>query len=187
MPRRQACAAPPRGILGLERYAARSGTNTQYLALACSAVPQKHAAHGSFLPALWSMNHSRSALVPRQEFATMTKRSTSTTQGSSAQGTARHTGVEKTTLPACEADSSGRAKPAASKTADAASERVIAQREALLHRLARLHSAAKGRQGYRTAISLLSRRFLVASQATQIALLQAASFMVDVLEKLPPT
>jgi hypothetical protein len=63
---------------------------------------------------------------------------------------------------------------------------VAAQREALLRRLTRLHSAAKARQGYRTANSLLSRRFLVASQATQIALLQAASFMVDVLEKFPP-
>jgi hypothetical protein len=133
------------------------------------------------------MNHSRSALVLRQEFATMTKRRTSTTQAGRAQGAARHTGVEKTTLPASKADSSGRAKPAASKTTGAAAERVIAQREALLRRLARLHSATKARQGYRTAISLLSRRFLVAGQATQIALLQAATFMVDVLEKLPPT
>ena len=117
----------------------------------------------------------------------MTKRRTSTTQGSRAQDAARQTGVEKTTLPASKINSPGRVQPAASKTAGAVSERVIAQREALFRRLARLHSAVKARQGYRTAISLLTRRFLVASQATQIALLQAASFMVGVLEKLPPT
>jgi hypothetical protein len=34
---------------------------------------------------------------------------------------------------------------------------------------------------------LLTSNFLVASQATQIALLQAASFMVEVLERLPPS
>ena len=67
-----------------------------------------------------------------------------------------------------------------------AAERVAAERDALLGRLARLHTSIKERQGYRTAITLLGRKFLVASQATQIALIQAASFMVDVLEKLPP-
>jgi len=65
-------------------------------------------------------------------------------------------------------------------------EEVLAEREALFRRLAQLHETAKERRGYRTAITLLSKKFLVASQATQIALLQAASFMVDVLEKLPP-
>jgi len=65
--------------------------------------------------------------------------------------------------------------------------RVAAERDALLHRLARLPTTVKQRPGYKTATVLLSRRFLLASQATQIALLQAASFMVDVLEKLPPS
>jgi hypothetical protein len=77
-------------------------------------------------------------------------------------------------------------KPPALKRATVAQERVAAQREALLHRLARLHATGRKGRGYRTAIMLLTGNFLVASQATQIALLQAASFMVDVLERLPP-
>ena len=65
-------------------------------------------------------------------------------------------------------------------------EQVVAEREILLARLARLQSYVKEQRGYRTATTLLSKRFLVASHATQLALLQAASFMLDVLERLPP-
>ena len=55
-------------------------------------------------------------------------------------------------------------------------------RELLLYRLARLHSKAKRTQGYRTAHSLLGKEFALASRSTQVALLQAATFMVHVLE-----
>jgi hypothetical protein len=72
------------------------------------------------------------------------------------------------------------------KLANLPPERVVAEREVLLARLARLQSHVKEQRGYRTATALLSKRFLVASQATQLALLQAASFMLDVLERLPP-
>ena len=72
------------------------------------------------------------------------------------------------------------------KLANLPPEQVVAEREILLARLARLQSYVKEQRGYRTATTLLSKRFLVASQATQLALLQAASFMLDVLERLPP-
>jgi hypothetical protein len=65
--------------------------------------------------------------------------------------------------------------------------RVATKRDALLHRLARLPATVKQRRGYKTATVLLNTRFSLASQATQLALLQAASFMLDVLEKLPPS
>ena len=74
-----------------------------------------------------------------------------------------------------------------SKLPNLPTEQVAVEREILLARLARLQSYVKEQRGYRTAISLLSKRFLAANHATQIALLQAASFMVDVLEKLPPS
>jgi hypothetical protein len=79
-----------------------------------------------------------------------------------------------------------RPKRTKSKLPSSPPERIRAEREALLLRLAQLHESVKDQRGYRTAITLLSKRFLVATQATQIALLQAATFMVDVLERLPP-
>ena len=48
-------------------------------------------------------------------------------------------------------------------------EQVVAEREILLARLARLQSYVKEQRGYRTATTLLSKRFLVASHATQLA------------------
>jgi len=63
---------------------------------------------------------------------------------------------------------------------------LVAERQALLGRLGQLPANAKRRPGYRTVLALLGRRFHAASQATQMALLQAATFMVDILEKLPP-
>jgi hypothetical protein len=65
--------------------------------------------------------------------------------------------------------------------------RVGADRDALLHRLARLPATVKERSGYKTATILLGKTFLIASHSTQITPLQAASFMAEVLEKLPPT
>jgi hypothetical protein len=62
---------------------------------------------------------------------------------------------------------------------------LTAQREALLRRLAELDAAAKAKPGYRSALILLNRKFRVASPAARLGILQAASFMVNVLERLP--
>ena len=66
-------------------------------------------------------------------------------------------------------------------------DRMTSSRDLLLDRLARLQPAAKRSRGYRTAVNLLGKKFLLAAPSTQLALLQAAAFMVDVLEKLPVT
>jgi hypothetical protein len=60
------------------------------------------------------------------------------------------------------------------------------QRDVLLGRLARLHVGAKRRPGYRTALRLLNSTFRKADLATRAAILQAAGFMVQVLEMTRP-
>ena len=57
-------------------------------------------------------------------------------------------------------------------------DRLEADREALLRRLSRLDSGAKLLPGYRSALTLLNSRF-------RRALLQAAQFMIEVLERIP--
>jgi hypothetical protein len=64
-------------------------------------------------------------------------------------------------------------------------ERLESDREALLRRLSYLHSGAKLLPGYRSAHTLLNSRFRRANLATRLALLQAAHFMVEVLERIP--
>jgi len=64
-------------------------------------------------------------------------------------------------------------------------EQLTSRRGLLLGRLAQLHPAIKRTRGYRTALNLLGQKFSGANSATQVALLQAATFMVDILEKLP--
>ena len=91
------------------------------------------------------------------------------------------------TPPTCKPKTWKRPERTNSKFPNLPPEQVAAEREILLARLARLQSYVKEQRGYRTATTLLGKRFLAASQATQFALLQAASFMVDVLEKLPPS
>ena len=68
----------------------------------------------------------------------------------------------------------------------ASATRLEDQREALLDRLGRLHADARSRPGYRTALRLLNPMFRKANLATRAALLQAASFMIEVLEMTPP-
>jgi hypothetical protein len=51
--------------------------------------------------------------------------------------------------------------------------------------LSHLHGAAKLLPGYRSALVLLNSRFRRANLATRLALLQAAQFMVEVLERIP--
>jgi hypothetical protein len=78
-----------------------------------------------------------------------------------------------------------RTKPARRPAAPAA-ERLERQREALLQRLAHLNAAAKLKPGYRTARKLLNSTFHRASLATRAAILQAANFMISILEMTPP-
>ena len=58
-------------------------------------------------------------------------------------------------------------------------------REALLARLQNLDPRAKTQPGYRTALSLLNSKFRKSSLSARVAVLQAAAFMIEVLEKLP--
>lgn len=60
------------------------------------------------------------------------------------------------------------------------------QREALLARLKRLHASAEARPGYRTALKLLNPIFRRSDLAARVAVLQAASFVIDILERTPP-
>jgi hypothetical protein len=64
-------------------------------------------------------------------------------------------------------------------------DQLESDREALLRRLSRLGSGAKLLPGYRSALTLLNSRFRRADLATRLALLQAAQFMVEVLERIP--
>ena len=76
------------------------------------------------------------------------------------------------------------------RTARTASEpsaqRLEVQREVLLRRLTRLHDAAKLKPGYRTALNLLNPTFRRANLAARVAILQAANFMISILEMTPP-
>ena len=66
-------------------------------------------------------------------------------------------------------------------------DELTARRDLLLRRLSQLHPVAKRARGFHTVRQLLGKGFALASASTQVALLQAASFMIDVLEKLPPS
>jgi hypothetical protein len=74
---------------------------------------------------------------------------------------------------------------ATGKKAKLSLDRLEADREALLQRLSHLHGGAKLLPGYRSALTLLNSRFRRANLATRLALLQAAHFMVEVLERIP--
>jgi hypothetical protein len=71
------------------------------------------------------------------------------------------------------------------KKAKLSLDRLESDREALLRRLSHLHSSAKLLPGYRSALTLLNSRFRRANLTTRLALLQAAQFMVEVLERIP--
>jgi len=58
--------------------------------------------------------------------------------------------------------------------------------EVLMQRLARLNRGAQRSPGYKTARRLLGNAARKSSAATRIALLDAAAFMLDVLEMIPP-
>jgi hypothetical protein len=60
------------------------------------------------------------------------------------------------------------------------------KRAALEKRVERLRPATKASSGYRSVRALLGVKYLQASLAGRIAILQAADFLVRVLELLPP-
>ena len=59
------------------------------------------------------------------------------------------------------------------------------RRKALEQRLENLGPAAKDNRGYRTVRSLLGRSYIRDSLAARAALLEAADFMIKVLEMMP--
>jgi hypothetical protein len=61
-----------------------------------------------------------------------------------------------------------------------------AQREALLRRLACLNPLLKTNPGYKSADVLLNSTYVRSKLATRLAILQAAQFMIRVLEITPP-
>ena len=64
-------------------------------------------------------------------------------------------------------------------------DRLEARREALLQRLDNLDHAAKSSRGYRSTVTLLNQKYRKASLAARLGILQAATFMIEVLEMLP--
>jgi hypothetical protein len=61
-----------------------------------------------------------------------------------------------------------------------------ARREALLMRLQNLDEVAKSSRGYRSTLVLLNQKYRKATLAARLGILQAATFMIEVLELLPP-
>jgi hypothetical protein len=64
--------------------------------------------------------------------------------------------------------------------------RLEAQRDALLKRMASLHPKLGANRGYRSARVLLNSKYMHASLAARVAVLEAAHFMISMLEMMPP-
>jgi hypothetical protein len=56
----------------------------------------------------------------------------------------------------------------------------------LLGRLRGLHEGAKQTPGYKSATRLLNPIFRRSDLATRLAVLRAANFMIEILERIPP-
>lgn len=63
-------------------------------------------------------------------------------------------------------------------------ELVESQRVALIERLNRLNDQARTHPGYRRALNLLNDKFRKAKVAQRVAILQAAEWLIGVLESL---
>lgn len=61
------------------------------------------------------------------------------------------------------------------------------KREALERRLERLQPAIKARKGWKNARTLLGSSYIRSSLAARVALLEAADFLIRVLEMMPPS
>jgi hypothetical protein len=66
-------------------------------------------------------------------------------------------------------------------------EEIEQHRAALVARLASLGEAARRHPGYRRAMTLLNATFRRAKLAQRLAILQAATWLIDLLEKLTST
>jgi hypothetical protein len=75
--------------------------------------------------------------------------------------------------------------PPSPRAADIRHDRLEAQREALLQRLERLDGVARNSPGYRSSMTLLNSKYRKATLAARLGILQAAAFMIEVLELLP--
>ena len=73
----------------------------------------------------------------------------------------------------------------ASAASDLRHDRLEARREALLLRLEKLDEVAKSSRGYRSTLTLLNSKYRKATLAARLGILQAAAFMIEVLEMLP--
>jgi hypothetical protein len=71
------------------------------------------------------------------------------------------------------------------RTSSMRQDRLEAHREALLMRLERLGDGAKNSRGYRSTRTLLNQKYRKATLAARLGILQAAAFMIEVLEMLP--
>lgn len=60
------------------------------------------------------------------------------------------------------------------------------KRQALVRRLDQLRPGVKASRGYRSARILLGSKYTRASVAARLGLLQAAEFLIRVLELIPP-
>ena len=58
-------------------------------------------------------------------------------------------------------------------------------RERLLRRLEHLRDDVKQRPGYRTALKLLNSKYSLSSPRARTEILNAASFLISVLERIP--
>ena len=61
-----------------------------------------------------------------------------------------------------------------------------AKREALVKRLSRLRPEQTKTSGYKSARVLLGSKYIKASRSARLAILQAAQFLITVLEMMPP-
>jgi hypothetical protein len=77
-------------------------------------------------------------------------------------------------------------KPARRPGQKVSHARLEAQRDALIKRMARLHPKLTANRGYRSARVLLNSKYMHASLTARVAVLQAAHFMISLLEMLPP-
>jgi hypothetical protein len=76
-------------------------------------------------------------------------------------------------------------RAAVTRSAKPNPEKLEAEREALLRRLEALEPRSRDRPGYGSALKLLNQKFRLATVSARLGILQAADFMIGVLEKLP--
>lgn len=68
------------------------------------------------------------------------------------------------------------------RAADVSADALEVQREALLHRLENLATVARNAPGFRSAARLLNQRFRISKLTARVAVLEAAAFLITVLE-----